>query len=35
VDALQPDQVEPALETMHMLGEFSYRVRGDAADSKM
>ena len=35
VEALQPDQVEPALDAMHMLGEFSYRVRGDAADSKM
>ena len=35
VDTLQPDQVEHALDAMHMLGEFSYRVRGDAADSKM
>ena len=35
VDALQPDQVEHALDAMHMLGEFNYRVRGDAADSKM
>ena len=35
VDTLQPDQVEYALDAMHMLGEFSYRVRGDAADSKM
>jgi anti-sigma factor RsiW len=35
VEALQPDQVEPALDAMHMLGEFNYRVRGDAADSKM
>jgi hypothetical protein len=35
VEVLQPDQVEPALEAMHLLGEFSYRVRGDAADSKM
>ncbi len=35
VDALQPDQVEHALDTMHMLGEFSSRVRGDAADPKM
>jgi anti-sigma factor RsiW len=35
VEALQPDQVEPALDAMHMLGEFSYRVRDDAADSKM
>jgi hypothetical protein len=35
VEALQPDQVDHALDAMHMLGEFSYRVRGDAADSKM
>ncbi len=35
VEAIQPDQVEHALDAMHMLGEFSYRVRGDAADSKM
>ena len=35
VDALQPDQVDHALDAMYMLGEFSYRVRGDAADSKM
>jgi anti-sigma factor RsiW len=35
VEAIQPDQVDHALEAMHMLGEFSYRVRGDAADSKM
>jgi anti-sigma factor RsiW len=35
VDALQPDQVEHALDTMHMLGEFSSRVPSDAADPKM
>jgi anti-sigma factor RsiW len=35
VEALEADQVDPALDAMHMLGEFSYRVRGDAADSKM
>ena len=35
VEAFEPDQVEPALDAMHMLGEFSYRVRGDAADPKM
>ena len=35
VETLQPDQVEHALDAMRMLGEFSYRVRGDAADSKM
>jgi anti-sigma factor RsiW len=35
VETLQPDQVEHALDAMHMLGEFSYRVRGDATDSKM
>jgi anti-sigma factor RsiW len=35
VEAFGPDQVEPALDAMHMLGEFSYRVRGDAADPKM
>ena len=35
VEDLQADQVEHALDAMHMLGEFSYRVRGDAADSKM
>ena len=35
VEAIQPDQVDHALDAMHMLGEFSYRVRGDAADSKM
>ena len=35
VEVLQPDQVEPALDAMQMLGEFSYRVRGDASDSKM
>jgi anti-sigma factor RsiW len=35
VDTFEPDQVEHALDAMHMLGEFSYRVRGDAADSKM
>jgi anti-sigma factor RsiW len=35
VEALQPDQVDHALDAMHMLGEFSYRVRGDATDSKM
>jgi anti-sigma factor RsiW len=35
VEAFEPDQVEHALDAMHMLGEFSYRVRGDAADSKM
>ena len=35
VEALQPDQVDHALDAMHMLGEFNYRVRGDAADSKM
>ena len=34
-EAIQPDQVEPALDAMHMLGEFSNRVPGDAADSKM
>jgi anti-sigma factor RsiW len=35
VDALQPDQVEHALDTLHMLGEFSSRVPSDATDSKM
>jgi len=35
VETLQPDQVDHALDAMRMLGEFSYRVRGDAADSKM
>ena len=35
LETLQPDQVEPALDAMHMLGEFSHRVPGDAADSKM
>ena len=35
VETLQPDQVEHALDAMHMLGEFNYRVRGDAANSKM
>jgi anti-sigma factor RsiW len=35
VETMQPDQVDHALDAMHMLGEFSYRVRGDAADSKM
>ena len=35
VDALQPDQVEHALDAMHMLGEFSNRLPGDAADSRM
>jgi anti-sigma factor RsiW len=35
VEAIQPDQVDHALDAMHMLGEFSYRVRSDAADSKM
>jgi hypothetical protein len=35
VEAFETDQVEHALDAMHMLGEFSYRVRGDAADSKM
>jgi hypothetical protein len=35
VDTLQPDQVEHALDAMRMLGEFSHRVPGDAADSKM
>lgn len=35
VEALQPDQVDHALDAMRMLGEFNYRVRGDAADSKM
>ena len=35
MEAIQPDQVDHALDAMYMLGEFSYRVRGDAADSKM
>jgi anti-sigma factor RsiW len=35
VEALQPDQVDHALDAMHMLGEFSSRMPGDAADSKM
>jgi anti-sigma factor RsiW len=35
MEAFEGDQVEPALDAMHMLGEFSYRVRGDASDSKM
>jgi anti-sigma factor RsiW len=35
VETIQSDQVDHALDAMHMLGEFSYRVRGDAADSKM
>ena len=35
VETPQPDQVDHALDAMHMLGEFSYRVRGDAAESKM
>jgi anti-sigma factor RsiW len=35
VDVLQPDQVERTLDAMDMLGEFSHRVRADAADSKM
>jgi anti-sigma factor RsiW len=35
VEVLQPDQVEHALDAMDLLGEFSHRVRADAADSKM
>jgi anti-sigma factor RsiW len=35
VEALQPDQVEHALDAMDMLGEFGDRVRADAADSKL
>jgi hypothetical protein len=35
VDALQPDQVDHALDAMYMLGEFSSRMPHDAADSKM
>jgi anti-sigma factor RsiW len=35
VEAFEADQVEPALDAMHLLGEFSYRVRGDATDPKM
>jgi anti-sigma factor RsiW len=35
VETFEPDQVEHALDAMHMLGEFSHRVPGDAADSKM
>jgi anti-sigma factor RsiW len=35
VEAVQPEQVEHALDAMEMLGEFSRHVRADAADSKM
>jgi len=35
LEALQPDQVEHALDAMRMIGEFSHRVPGDVADSKM
>ena len=35
VETLQPDQVDHALDALHMLGEFTNRVPGDAADSKM
>jgi anti-sigma factor RsiW len=35
VEALQPDQVDHALDAMYMLGEFSNRMPRDAADSKM
>jgi len=35
VEAVQPDQVEHALDAMEMLAEFSRHVRADAADSKM
>ena len=35
VEAFEADQVDHALDAMHMLGEFSHRVPGDAADSKM
>ena len=35
VEAIQPDQVDHALDAMYMLGEFSSRMPRDAADSKM
>jgi hypothetical protein len=35
VETVQPDQVDHALDAMHMLGEFSSRMPRDAADSKM
>jgi anti-sigma factor RsiW len=35
VEAFEPDQVDHALDAMRMLGEFSNRMPGDAADSKM
>jgi hypothetical protein len=35
MEAIQPDQVDHALDAMYMLGEFSSRMPRDAADSKM
>jgi anti-sigma factor RsiW len=35
VETFEPDQVDHALDAMHMLGEFSNRVPGDAADPKL
>jgi len=35
VEAVQPDQVDHALDAMYMLGEFSSRMPRDAADSKL
>jgi len=35
VEAVQPEQVEQALETMEMLSEFSHHVRNDGQESKL
>jgi anti-sigma factor RsiW len=35
VDAVQPEQVERALDAMEMLNEFSHHVRTDSPDSKL